>query len=85
MKDDDIEKELKMRALPTYRLVKDPVTGIEVWEEDKAAVSFSYDTKELEQWVKLGGIPHDLVKFALKEHEEALKKNPRFKRVSRTN
>lgn len=69
MKDNKIEEELKKRSHPTFQLKKDPVTGSETWEEDKTATSFSYDSVELEKWIKEGVIPKDLADAHLEELE----------------
>jgi len=70
MKDPKIEEELKKRRCPTFSVIKDPETGVERLEEDKAAISFSYDSVELEKWIKEEAIPKDLSEFIVKESEE---------------
>lgn len=71
MKDPQIEEELKKRSSPTFKLIKDPGSGVEMWEEDKTATSFSYNTIELEKWIKEEAIPKDLAEFHMKDLEES--------------
>lgn len=74
MKDPDIEAELKKRSPPQYNIKKDPVTGAEYLEEDTTATSFSYDTKEIERWIKEEAIPKDLATAHLQDIEESRKR-----------